>query len=455
MFGKGGVEMAVRHELLKQMDKLGYSRRKLAKVAGFSDHSKLSDHLNENVASELNFDAMVDVANVLYENPCVILNQYALEVERDMNKKAALEYCSMNRQLETGNELLRQLRKSNKDNNDHDNNNVTNKKNSKDKDNDKKGNLSEWIEVYDLVYKSVKVKQPDGSFAPTITPEEVLNKLKEIKVKPPELKIMLQMLQSYAYQAQKKFELCYASFEGINNLIKQVTIEYFKSSLETRYKELAGFLCLMVFGDIKTSRKYSCDLTNNPKVGVGYRATAHYILGTSYMFESLEKTVYHLEKSIELFTKSTRPETNIFLKNYLLPLAYIIHNEFTMGAKTTDKSLLAYLNAKLNNNKKALEYLDEFVQENGTTPFTQFVKGVVTNDYRTLSDSMARYEEKGDMFYVHLPRFSLIGLGFPKDLINDRIKYKLKSFEGVEEFEKTYFRNVSSIDSFRYKRQHG
>lgn len=445
--------MAVRHELLKQMDKLGYSRRKLAKVAGFSDHSKLSDHLNENVASELNFDAMVDVANVLYENPCVILNQYALEVERDMNKKAALEYCSMNRQLETGNELLRQLRKSNKDDNDHDNNNVINKKN--DKDNDKKGNLSEWIEVYDLVYKRVKVKQPDGTIGPTITPEEVLNKLKEIKVKPPELKILLQMLQSYAYQDQKKYELCYASFEGINSLMKEVTIEYFKSSLEIRHKELAGYLCLRVFGDIKTSRKYSSDLTGNPKVGVGYKATAHYILGTSYMFESLEKAVYHFESSIELFNKSTRPESKVFIQNYLLPLVYIMHNEFTMGAKTTDKSLLAYLNAKTNNSKKALEYLEEYIAENGTTPFTQFVKGVATNDYKLLSDSMSRYDEIGEMFYIHLPRFSLIGLGLPKDLINDRIKYKLKSFEGVEEFEKTYFRNVSSIDSFRYKRQHG
>ncbi|MBH0158744.1 hypothetical protein IHV10_20375 [Fictibacillus sp. 5RED26] len=427
--------MCVRHIIDQQMAVLGISVRGLASLCNFKDRKKISNYIKGK--SELNFYAMIKICKVLFkENPYDVLNLYALEVKRLVNIKTALEYCSMNRQLDIGDKLLDKL---------------------KDMTNPKKKNylsIMEWVEVYQLLFGRVKIKQSDGSLKSKIGPEEVLTKLKEIKVKPPELKILLQLLQSYVYQDQEKYDFCYASFDGITDEIKKIkSSEYFKISLEIRFKELAGYICLHVFGDFETCRSYSKELIANSEVEIGYKATAHYNLGTSYMFESLDKAIYHFHQSLDLLKGTTRSDTHI--KDYLIPLTYIIHNKFSK-VKTQDKSLLAYLYIKTNDCKEGLRILESFITENGEkTAFTQFVKGLATMDIELLSDSMSLYENKRDMVFIHLPRISLKGLGLPECLIDDRIKYKIKSFKGVDEFEKSSFRNISSINGFRHKREYG
>lgn len=406
------------------MDKLGVSTRDLAKKCKFKDHKKISNFLKG--SSELNFYAMIKICQILFSNNSYeVLNSYVLEVNRLVNKKAALEYCSTNRQLSIGYKLLESLKDE------------------------------EWKEVYTLVFGRVdEIKTSEGRMVVKIAPEEVLAALKEIKVQSPELKVMVQILQSYAYQDLKKYALCYESFSGLNNSIKGVSNTYFKHSLQIRHTELAGYLCLRVFGDIKTSRKYCEELIENNLIEVGYKATAYYILGTSYMFESLEKSITYLNLSVEAYKQSARAGVEVYLENYIIPLVYIINNQFTK-VKTTDNSLLAFMHIKLNNTSKARAYLNTFLIENPVSPFVLYIKGLIEKDIDLLADSLARYDETGEMFFINLPRLTLLRLGEPKRYVNGMIRHKVKSFEGMDDFEKTNIRNVSSIDDFRYKRQFG
>jgi hypothetical protein len=406
--------------LSAKMEQLGISQRQLSKKCGFKDHKKISNFMKEEKEkrTEINFHSMIMISNILFpEDPYELLNKYALQVQQPINKKSAIEYCSMNRQIETGYKLLETFKDVEQ--------------------------LQEWVPLYKLLFDRVSGK---------ISPEEVNELAFEVKVKSPELKALYRILVAYAFQDQKKYDLCYESFNGVERLIDQATIPYIKHSLAIRHTELAGYICLRVFGDIKTSRKYCKELIQNSLVESGYKGTAYYILGTSYLFENVDKAIFHLECSAESFKQSARKETATFIENYMIPLAYIIHEQFTK-VKTTDKSLLAFLNAKTNNTKAAIDYLEEYIEENESTPFTRFVRGLALKSPELLMDSMGMYDATGEMFFINLPRFELIKLGVPKFLVNGIIKYKMKSFEGVDEFEKTYFRNVSSIDSFRYRRK--
>jgi len=407
------------------MNKLGLkTTRDLAEKCKFKDHKKIFNFLEG--ISELNFYDMIKICQFLFSNQAYeVLNIYALEVKRIANKKVALEYCSTNRQLTIGYKLLESL------------------------------DDEAWIEVYTLLFGRVEeIKTPEGEIEVKIKPEEILSKIKELKVKSEELKVLVQILQSYAYQDLEKYALCYESFNGIETDLKKVTNMYFKHALQIRHTELAGYLCLKVFGDISTSRKYCKELIKNNLIEIGYKATAYYILGTSYMFEDICKCITYLNLSIDAYKLSARAGSEIYIENYIIPLAYTFHNQFNK-VKTTDKSLLAYLHTKLNKDMEAMEYLDDFLNENEESPFTLFVRGLILKDLDLLADSLARYDEKGEMFYINLPRLTLLKLGEPKRYVNGMIKHKVKSFEGMDEFEKNNFRNVSSLNDFRYKRQFG
>lgn len=408
--------------MLKRMDKLGISKRQLAKKCQFKDHKKISNFMKDEKEkrTEINFHSMVMISNVLFpEDPFLLLNNYALQVKKPINKKEAISYCSMNKQLETGYKLLETF------------NDVE--------------QLQDWIEVFKLIFDRMNddVK---------ITPEEIIEKAFEIKVKSPEMKILYRILVAYAYQDQKKYDICYELFNGLSPLIEKISIPYVKRAIKIRHTELAGYMCLRVFGDIKTARTYCKDTLNEVSLEPGFKGTAYYILGMSYMFESMEKAIFNFECAAETFRDSARPEVETYMRNYMIPKTYIIHDQFTK-VKTTDKSLLAFMNAKTNNPMDALDYLEEYLQDNEPSAFTVFVRGLALKDPETLMDAMGLYDVSGEMFYINLPRFEMLKLGVPKFLVNGIIKHKMKSFEGVDEFEKTYFRNVSSINSFQYKRR--
>jgi hypothetical protein len=416
--------LLVKHIVKNKMELLALSAIELAKKSNAGSSKKISNYIKDKNSSELNFYTMVKICKVLFPNDFYwVLNKYCLEVELSKNVRMAIDYCSTNNQISTGNKLLKKV---------------------KDK---------EIKDVYKLVFgRMEEIKTTDGKTEPKVKPEEILLKLKEIKVKSPELKVLVQLLQSYAYQDQEKYVLCYESFSGLSEDIKKIKNVYFNHSLRIRHTELAGYICLRVFGDIPTSRKYCEELINNTLIEIGYKGSAYYTLGTSYMFEDFEKAAYYFDCSITAFQNSSRAGIESLIENYFKPKLYIMHGKYT-GFETDDKSLMAYLYARLKNGKKALEYLEEYLKENEVSPFTNFIKGLIFKDPKLLSDSMARYELRGEMFFINLPRYALLELGEPNYLINDRIKYKMKIFEGMDDFEKDFSRNVSSIDPYRFQRQ--
>ncbi|MDM5335800.1 AimR family lysis-lysogeny pheromone receptor [Fictibacillus enclensis] len=407
--------MPVKELVTKQINRLDLSFRQVAKAVG-QNHTSLYNFVNRD--TEMKFHSFVPIAYYLFpDNYQEIIGEYALQVKQPKNKKAGIEYCELSGQVEKGRKLLEKFQEEE--------------------------SLQEWIPLYDLLFLRKEKK---------LNPKELIEQSFELKVSSPELKILYRLMVGYAYNDLYKFEVCYELLEGLKPLIEQVTNGYMRLSLMVRHNELMGHLSLHVFGDIQTSRQYNSELIAADLVEIRYKGSAHYGLGCSYIFENYEKSVFHFEQAIELLEKSGRVETAKYVSNFWLALTHITHDRFSK-VQTDDQSLVAYMYAKCSNTCKALYYLDSYEKENPISPFTVFVRGLALRDPLIIIDSMARYDSIGEVFLKNYARFAAIELGLPKNFINGIIKYDLKNFEGVEDFEKTFYRNVSSLDAVRVRRQ--
>ncbi|MEM5646528.1 AimR family lysis-lysogeny pheromone receptor [Bacillus cereus] len=193
--------------------------------------------------------------------------------------------------------------------------------------------------------------------------------------------------------------------------VKQISVRknrFIKSSYNHRIIEILSAIHLLR-GNVNECRKFSLELIeqcgSNPQFNI-QRVNAFCNLGESYIFSDYNKALNFLQKSLENLGNPFNQRLKDKKKLILQTIVFLkIHWDKPVGNLEIHSAERAYLEIKLENNKKAEEILMDLLKTQGRlSAFQKFYLGLARNDRKLLEESLEIFEEKGNIFYSQLPK---------------------------------------------------
>lgn len=392
------------------MKQLGYTHSELAKMLGvnLATISNFFDY-----GEEISFDKMILMSRILHPvDQLYVMEQYTSTLEQSDNIVMALEYTSVNRMSNSNKELLQRVE------------NIF-------------GTENDIFNVYNDYSKSRIGK---------LTDEDILSNMRTRVIENKSMNILQSIMGIYVFYRQQKYDALLNFSKEIQQELSDITCKYLYYSFLARISEPLAFTSLKVYADFDNARKYSMNIVNNPYVNEPLAASAYYNLGMSYIFDSYDKSIEALNKSIEIYSRYNNKGFENNTKNFAIALVNLLYNKFDKF-NTTDPVLNAYYYAKIGDKSKAVEVLSDLQGTLCSEAMIKFVAGVVTEDDKLLWDSLSNFISNRDMWMSLLPCLELIRKGEESHKVYAGIKSYIFNFKEVEKFEKNYIINTTITDN--------
>ncbi|MBG9785644.1 AimR family lysis-lysogeny pheromone receptor [Shouchella lehensis] len=255
------------------------------------------------------------------------------------------------------------------------------------KHSDKKGEIKEWLEVYDLNRKRTSMSDND-----------VLNKCKVLygRVSAPEIQIKLDLIEAATISVNDYQTLHYMA-ERVNLKVKELREGFIKDSFQIKIFSYFSYAKLYNHNDPETAISYSESIIRNsvsPNYLIG---SAYVIIGQAYMFTDKTKSLKNIEKAITKFeddgnlefAKKLRENDIAFIKN--------VH-KVEMDLNVLRGEELAHQLLVRNKYQEALDVLNKLPE----TTFSLIYKGVATCNITYLLDAYGLLVKSGKAYYKRL-----------------------------------------------------
>jgi tetratricopeptide (TPR) repeat protein len=363
----------------------------ISKKIGLSNATSLSKFVNLPEREMDSFNNLLSLVKELFNNEKQIMSEYILTL--DPNKKTArycLEYTQINKMYDIHTVLIEKMK---------------NCKNTESK---------EWAAIYDIDYKySFKVTNASDTVTDIIicNPEKL------------EMKAYAALLKAYCYYEMKCLSLMDESVRLCRILIPQIKDEYVRNSYISRLSLLAS-VSNFNSGNIEASRSYGeFGLTSN---NVSINRWIYLSLGNSYLFESYEKSMEYLKKSLEVSVENGFKDSEEEAKksiNFLNILsnkqpAYEIKDNIS---RVHQEAFWASKNGMMEVAEMKLTSMDKSKMNKMQLAFHNYYLGKVLNSKTNILTSIRLFKQCGSLFYLQLPVIELQKMGECPEMIETLI----------------------------------
>lgn len=359
--------MDARTFLENQIQVLGITKKSVSGMLGCSG-STISDYIGN--VKELKFLTAIKSIDSLFDGDDTFIKKYCLESEKPENIKSSMEYLSTNRHL---NELRSLIYRC-----------------------DTLGVLKDWSDTYKIV---LNMQSFGKSYDELLTDiQDARQTIKDIR-----LRTMLEIIEANVHHRLYESSSFSRLIRSAESKLADMKEDFLKKSLSVRVTELKSQEALFVKNDVKLAREYAKEIISS-KTGTKFVADANNIIGTSYMYENMEKSLKYIEKSIKQLRKINCHEvadsyeygTKRLIKTYW-------DEELTEEDPNIQKSELAFMLGKRGDKEQAVKILDSIDQ----TPFRLYYRGVAENDPMIHFRALGEFIRRNELFYAQLPFIEL------------------------------------------------
>ena len=350
----------------------------LANIAGYNQSGGLTKVLNKEEKEFEKFQGLVNMVEYLWGKKSVdIMVRYSKEV--DPNKKTArnfLEYLVVNRRFEDFNELIERMKRcSNKES-------------------------KEWAKIYQFRYKYELAKTEEDY-------NLLLNEISETNVNIYELNIYKKMLLNYCYNQLKDYTMVkYLTVEN-NSEVELINNDYIKNMYIIKSNESMAHYNLIINNSPELARKYAESILSI-SVNDVFKAYAYFIIGYSYTFITYEKSIYYLNKSMELYKVIGRND-DINDINEKIELVSVYWDRIDGECIYTNNQILLDI-------KKGKEVN---LSKIANKEYYYYLEGLITNNEKKLLLSLIKFVKKNNFFMANFPKIELLKRGYDNEILEE------------------------------------
>lgn len=325
----------------------------------------------KNKGAELNFPALLKVAEFVYNNNYIKkFKRWCLQFNKPKNICYALEYLALNRQTSELEELIKKI---NVDRHDQ--------------------KLQEWAQGYSILSSYLKGNDP----------AEVLNELRLFSPKTSEMKILSLITEVWCRNKMREYSTMASLVAGLDLSITEIKDAYIQESYALRLKEALAFVNLYKFNDKELARKYANEIIL-ADFSATFNANASYLLGMSYLFDSYDECLGNILRHRELLNEAGRDAEIEIIDNNDIPFIKNVWKKHKEQPETNDISERAHYEAVAGSKQLALELIDEAIESSGLSGFKLYYRALATNDKSIFMQSLIYFiNKKGDKFFANLP----------------------------------------------------
>ena len=329
------------------------------------------------------FDSLIAIVKLLDEdNELELMVDYAESL--DVNNKTArymLEYLVVSRQMEAMRRLLNRM------------------KEAKNKDS------IEWASFYELLYTQLTdYRNVDYKQRLVTTTNYRTNTL--------EMRVMRKLLNVYSHYETEGYKNMLDIIEVIEGVLTEIKDGFIRKSYQARALEMKIYVCLTVNDNREEARKLSRELINL-NVSKKYTAYAYHTIGLSYLYESYDEGIKHLNRSISIYEEVDSPTSKS-------DIAQVEDTKELFAAvwnKKIDYKIEMYY-------KLYIAYQGEKVDSVSTihdVAFKLLIEGIQDQSLNLLMNSLIEFVKRGDKFQANLTKIALNRLGYNHDFITNLI----------------------------------
>lgn len=366
------IRQIIRNEMEGQYRDITNSQ--LADVIGV-DKSLISKFFNE--GTEISFKHIFNA--VRYLNPIKekeIMSQICRLLEREENKRAALEYASTNRDMVLFKSILNDFSKSTTINRD-------------------------WAKAYQVAFEYQSNEK---------TYDELLVLIHHCSPKQVEAKIIVRLTEAMILYKQHKYAHLKTIANIIDGLIPLVKNEYLRDSYYMRINELLAAVYLHS-NEMTLAREYANKIISS-NLGAKFVADAYYTIGTSFLHEDFSEHIKYLSTCANMYEEQGRMDLVKIIRESNIKFAQIHWGKDIENFDSEDVSERAHYEAKWGDKEKAISLLDSLLNGQDVkteSNFKKYYRGLATNNPEILLESFFGFIDNSDKLYAMLPLNALEG----------------------------------------------
>ena len=300
-----------------------------------------------------------------------ILADEMIATENRLNCRLLMEYASTKRDFVLLDKLVTSQKKAPKENKD-------------------------WAIAYDI---SMQYQRS------AVGNEEILDLIDDYRPKTLEMKIFAMLLRANALYMLKEYKQVLRLAQKAEILTLAIKNDYIKESFTTRIYELYARGYLFLQNNKEKSRFYANYVINSRFFCAEFTSHLYHILGTSFVFESYSQSLQYFRKYQDTLRVQGRNDLVNSIEETDIFFLKVLWSQSVKETETSDILEKMHFHARLGN-REIVEELYQNVEKDN--PFALCYLGTVNNDPDTLLQSLARFIETGNKFYVQLARKELL-----------------------------------------------
>lgn len=251
----------------------------------------------------------------------------------------------------------------------------------------------EWAEVYQLM---LNIHYRKSTFF------ELMNKIQQFETQDPTVKTLLEFSKLMVYNNMKDYKFLGESIDKINKFVESIQDVFLVSCFRRRIDQVM-FYYYRSRNELILARKISYQLLEVP-LDARTRAWIHSSLAFTYLFDTYEQGIYHLDLALKITKKHKIKEHYYHLCHYSIPF-YSAHFGETKNLESDAKCQQAHIEIQRGNKDKAIKLLSEIQLIN---PFQYYFLGLATEDINILNQSYHMFlNERNDYFHSRLPLYAI------------------------------------------------
>ena len=328
-------------------------------------------------------ESLIKVVRILDKNnELVLMIDYSEGI--DVNNKTArymLEYLAINRQTKALRNLLDRMETA------------TNK------------DSKEWALFYELLYLQLTEYRK-------VDYKERIITAASYKANTIEMKTMEKLLDVYSHYETKGYKNMLSAIDVVEGLLGEIKDNFVRRAYEARALEMKSYVYLTV----KDNREVARELSNQIielNVNKKFTAYANHTIGLSYLYESYEKGIGYLNRSISNYKEFNSPAVE----------SDIVQVEDTkeLFAAVWSKKI----DFKINQYSKLYSaYQGENIELDGVfedEAYKLLAEGIQNKDHNQMLNALIKFIKRGDKFLANLPMLELNKIKYNHDFIMNLI----------------------------------
>ena len=251
----------------------------------------------------------------------------------------------------------------------------------------------EWARVYQIMSNARKGQTPSI---------QLMNEIQFFETKDPIVEILLEFSKVIVYSQARNYTFFGSSIDKIDNLMPKCSNSFLRNCFKRRIS-LLMFCYYWSRNELIIARKIAFELLSE-SIDARTKVRLHSGLGLTYLFDTYEQGIYHLNKALDIAKKHNIKHLLYRVENHIIPFYSACFGKVD-HIKTEAISEQAHIEIVKGNKQKAIDLLNQIENK---SPFQYYYLGLAKEDHKILERSYNMFLiERNDYFYSRLPLYAM------------------------------------------------